>query len=67
METNGRDMNSEGRSARSKADFIRLTGIGSELAEFVTEFVEKPDKFNSMPIEKRRKIENQIDAFLLSF
>lgn len=67
MERHGRDMNGERKSARSKADFIRLTGIGSELAEFVTEFVEKPDKFISMPIEKRHEIENEMDAILSSF
>jgi hypothetical protein len=33
-------MNEERKRARSKADFNRLAGIGPELAEFVTEFIE---------------------------
>ncbi len=61
------DIDGENKSARSKADFIRLAGIGAELAEFLTEFVEKPDHFYSIPFEKRREIENQMDAVLLSF
>jgi len=60
-------MNEERNSARSKADFIRLAGIGPELVEFVTEFIEKPERFFSMPLEKRREIENQMDAILSSF
>ena len=67
MANHGEDMNEERENARSKADFIRLAGIGPELAEFVTEFVEKPDHFYSIPFEKRREIENQMDAVLLSF
>ena len=67
MANRAEDMNDEKKSARSKADFIRLAGIGPELAEFLTEFVEKPDHFYSMPFEKRREIENQMDAVLLSF
>ena len=63
----GEDMNKERKSAKSKADFVRAAGIGPELAEFVTEFVEKPDHFYSIPFEKRREIENQMDAVLLSF
>jgi hypothetical protein len=49
MANHGEDMNDEKKSARSRADFIRLAGIGPELAEFVTEFVEKPNNFYSMP------------------
>jgi hypothetical protein len=60
-------MGEERRNARSKADFVRWAGIGPELAEFVTEFIEKPEIFYSMPFEKRREIENQMDAVLSSF
>jgi hypothetical protein len=67
MANNAEDINYEQKSARSKADFIRLAGIGPELAEFLTEFVEKPDHFYSIPFERRREIENQMDAVLLSF
>ena len=51
----------------SRADFIRWTRIGPDLAELVTNFVEKPEIFFSMPSEKRREIENQMDAVLSSF
>lgn len=64
MERNGRDMNGERRSARSKADFIRWAGIGPELAEFVTAFIENPGSFDTLPLEKRRDIEDQMDAIL---
>jgi len=67
MANRAEDINDEPKSARSKADFIRLAGIGPELAEFLTEFVEKPDHFYSIPFERRRDIENQMDAVLLSF
>ena len=67
MAKHGEEMNEERKSARSKTDFIRLAGIGPELAEFVTEFIEKPEIFYSMPFEKRREIENQMDAVLSSF
>jgi hypothetical protein len=61
------DMNEEIKIATSRADFIRLVGIGPELAEFVTEFVERPEAFFSMPFESRRELENQVDAILSSF
>jgi len=67
MAHHAEDINDEKKSARSKADFIRLAGIGPELAEFVTEFVEKPDNFYSMPFERRREIENQMDAIIATF
>ena len=67
MEKHGEDMNEERKSARSKAEFIRLAGIGPELVEFVTEFVERPSIFFSLPFERRREIENQMDTILSSF
>jgi len=67
MPKHGENMNEERKSARSKADFIRWAGIGPELAEFVTVFVERPEIFDSMPSERRREIENQMDAVLSSF
>ena len=67
MAKHGEDMNEERKSARSRDDFIKLSGIGPELAEFVTEFIEEPEIFYSMPFEKRRKIESQMDAVLSSF
>ena len=67
MASRAEDMNGGKKSARSRADFIRLAGIGPELAEFLTEFVERPDRFYSIPFERRREIENQMDAVLSSF
>jgi len=63
----GEDMNEERKSARSKSEFLRLAGIGPKLVEFVTEFVEKPAIFFSLPFERRREIENQMDTILTSF
>ncbi len=57
-------MNQEKRGAQSKADFVRWAGIGPELAEFVTAFIENPGNFDTMPLEKRRDIESQMDAIL---
>jgi hypothetical protein len=67
MAQHSEDMNEERTSAKSKVDFIRMAGIEPELAEFVTEFIEKPDNFFAMPFERRREIENQMDAILSSF
>jgi hypothetical protein len=67
MAKHGEDMNEERKSASSKADFIRLAGIGPELVEFVTEFIEKPEIFFSMPLERRCQIENQMNAIIATF
>ena len=64
MGKNGRELNGERRSARSKADFIRWAGIGPELAEFVNAFIEDSGSFDTLPLEKRRDIESQMDAVL---
>jgi hypothetical protein len=67
MAKRGEDISEEWKSASSKADFIGLAGIGTELAEFVIEFIEKPEIFFSMSFERRYEIENQMDAILSSF
>lgn len=67
MEKPGEHLNDQGNTVMSKVDFIRLAGIGPELAEFVNEFFEKPEMFFSLPFEKQREIENQMDAILSSF
>ncbi len=67
MGKHGEYMNKERKSASSNADFLKLAGIGSELAEFVIEFIEKPEIFFSMSFERRCEIENQMDAILSSF
>jgi hypothetical protein len=56
MAKHAETMNAERKIARSKADFIRLSGIGPELAGFLTEFKEKPEIFYSMPFGRRRSI-----------
>ena len=67
MTEHGKDMNEDRKSAKSKADFLRLAGIGPELAEFVTEFVEQPEAFRSISFERRREIENQMDMIISLF
>jgi hypothetical protein len=67
MQKPGEDMNDQRKTAMSKLDFIELAGIGPELAELVTELMEKPETFFSIPFERRREIENQMDAILSSF
>ena len=57
-------MSEERKSASSKADFMGLAGIGPELAEFVIEFIAKPEIFFSMSFERRYEIENQMDTIL---
>jgi hypothetical protein len=61
------NINGQRKTAMSKVDFIRLAGIGPELAEFVTEFIDRPEIFFSMSLERRCEIENQMDAILSSF
>ena len=60
-------MNEESRNGSSKDEVMRWAGIGPELVEFVMEVVEKPEILFSMSSERRREIENQMDALLLSF
>jgi hypothetical protein len=67
MAKHDEDMNEDRKSTSSKADFIRLAGIGPELADFVIELMEKPEIFFSMPFKRRIEIENQMDAILSSF
>jgi hypothetical protein len=60
-------MNQTGKSARSRADFLSLSGIGQELAEFVDAFIKNPEQYIALTIDDRRKFENQMDAILSSF
>jgi len=64
MAKRGEDISEERKSASSKADLIGLAGIGPDLAEFVIEFIEKPEIFFSMSFERRCEIENQKDTIL---
>jgi len=67
MAKRGEDMNEESRNGSSKDEVMRWAGIGPELVEFVMEVVEKPEILFSMSSERRREIENQMDAILSSF
>jgi len=62
----GENTKDKAKPATSRADFIRLAGIGPELAEFVTNFTERPEIFFLMSTERRREIENQMDAIISS-
>jgi hypothetical protein len=66
MQKFSKDMKGAGETALSQADFMRLAGIGPELAEFVNEFIKRPEIFFSMSLERRGEIENQLDAVLSS-
>ena len=66
MAMNHEDRKKESKSAGSKAEFLRLAGIGPELAEFVTELITKPESFFSIPDKRRREFEHQMDAILSS-
>ncbi len=61
------NMNDPEKTTVSKASFIKLSGIGPELARFLVEFIESPEIFFSLSHEKRCEIENQMDAILSSF
>lgn len=54
-------------TATSKPEFIEAAGISPELAEFVCEFVKRPELFSSLTRERRSEIEAQMDAVLASF
>lgn len=66
MAINHEDTKKERKSGRSKAEFLRLAGIGPELTEFVTEFITRPENFFSIPEKRRREFERQMDAILSS-
>lgn len=66
MKKPGNDMKSAGVTALSQADFMRRAGIGPDLAEFIHDFIECPDIFFSMSLERRGEIENQLDNALSS-
>lgn len=67
MKYNGEAMHQDERRATSKTDFMLACGIGTELAEFVSAFTQSPERYLAMTPEKRRDIENQMDAILSLF
>jgi len=60
-------MNQTGKSARSRTDFIASSGIGTELADRLEAFVQSPERYLALTVEKRCKIEKRMDAILSSF
>jgi hypothetical protein len=52
---------------RYKEDDVLACGIGPELAEFVSAFIQSPERYLAMTPEKRRDSENQMDAILALF
>ena len=66
MENHGTNKNEERRRAESKADFIRRIGIGPDLATFLADFTERPEIIFSLPSDRYRKIESQMDVILYS-
>jgi hypothetical protein len=67
MRQAGEDMNQTGKSAESRTDFIALSGIGTELADFLEAFVQSPERYIALTVEERREIEDRMDAILSSF
>lgn len=61
------NMHRDRKYATSIDDFMELCGIGPELVEFVDEFIQSPERYLSMTPEKRRDIENQMDAITSAF
>ena len=66
MESSDKDENSEREGPGTKADFIRLIGIEPDLVRFLNEFTERPEIFFSLPLDRCREIESQMDAILYS-
>lgn len=60
-------MHRDRKYAKSIDDFMELCGIGPGLVEFVDEFIQSPERYLSMTPEKRRDIENQMDAITSAF
>lgn len=50
----------------TKADFIKPIGIEPDLATFLDEFMERPEIFLSMSLDRCHEIEYQMDAILSS-
>ena len=67
MAKHAENMNAERKSARFRADFIRLAGIGPELAEFLTELIKSP-KFSFQYLPKdAAKLKTRWTQFYLRF
>lgn len=67
MESSDEDEKAERKRPGTKADFIRRIGIEPDLATFLNEFIERPEIFFSLSLDRCREIESQMDAILSSF
>jgi hypothetical protein len=66
MESSDEDEKSERKGLGTKADFIRRIGIEPDLVTFLNEFTERPEIFFSLPLDRYRELESQMDAILYS-
>jgi|WetSurSiteA1Bulk_404760.scaffolds.fasta_scaffold574580_1 hypothetical protein len=51
-------------STNTQRDFMKMTGLSSELDNFLVDFMGNPDLFFSMSDKKKNDIESQMDAIL---
>jgi hypothetical protein len=66
MESSDEDEKSERKGPGTKAEFIRRIGIEPDLVTFLNEFTERPEIFFSLPLDRYRELESQMDAILYS-
>ena len=65
MKTLNDNMNEESEIVVSKAEFLRRIGMEPDLVRFLTDFTARPEDFVSMPLDRYREIECQMDAVIL--
>jgi hypothetical protein len=52
------------QSTGTQMDFMKMTGLSSELADFLADFMGNPEILFSMSDKKKNDIESQMDAIL---
>jgi hypothetical protein len=60
---NGHRLN-RAKSTSTQRDFMKMTGLSLELANFLTNFMGNPEVLFSMSDKKKSDIESQMDAIL---
>jgi hypothetical protein len=60
---NGHSLN-RAKSTSAQRDFMKMTGLSPELANFLTNFMGNPEVLFSMSDKKKSDIESQMDAIL---
>jgi hypothetical protein len=60
---NGHRLN-RAKSTSTQRDFMKMTGLSPELANFLTNFMGNPEVLFSMSDKKKSDIESQMDAIL---